>query len=110
MIATVGSFVAHQDKSKSSNVLEQEASQFGAQHKRNVSYTAAMHEFQLNMLKGIPEYYNIAVIEDIKDKQGTITGDISTIKPFDGATFVNPFVVILENNSLCGAKAGITKK
>jgi len=35
---------------------------------------------------------------------------INKIKPFDGATFVNPFIVILENNSLGGAKAGITKK
>nr|DAM10133.1 MAG TPA: hypothetical protein [Caudoviricetes sp.] len=29
---------------------------------------------------------------------------------FDGATFVNPFIVIWENNSLNGDKAGINKK
>lgn len=110
MASTVGSFVAHPDKSKSSNVIEQEASQFQAQHKRNVSYTAAMHEFQLNQLNGITEDYNIAVIRDIIDEQGTIIGLLNTMKPYDGATFVNPFNVILENNSLCGAKAGITKK
>lgn len=110
MCLTVGSFVAHPEKSKSSNVLEQEAAHFQAQHKRNVSFTAAMHEFQLNTLDGIPEYYNLAVIEDIHDYQGTITGLTSDIKPFDGATFVNPFVVILENNSLGGHKAGISKK
>lgn len=107
---TVGSFVAHPLKGKVSNVIEQEAAQFQAQHKRNVSFTAAMHEFQLNQLNGIPEYYNIAVIEDIHDYQGTIIGLENDIKPFDGATFVNPFVVILENNSLNGAKAGISKK
>ena len=111
MNCTVGSFVAHPDKSKSDDVLEQEASQFQAQHKRNVSFTAAMHAFQLNLLNGIPDHYNIAVVEDIKDVQGTINGKINDdIKPFDGATFVNPFVVILENNSLGGARAGITKK
>lgn len=110
MISSVGSHAAHPDKSKSNNVLEQEASQFQAQHKRNVSFTAAMHSFQLNLLDGITEDYNIAVVEDIRDLQGTINGDLATIKPFDGATFVNPFNVILENNSLCGAKAGITKK
>ena len=110
MNSTVGSFVAHPAKGKINNVLELEAAQFQAQHKRNVSFTASMHPFQLNLLNGIPEYYNIAVIEDIKDYQGTITGTINEIKPFDGATFVNPFVVILENNSLGGAKAGITKK
>lgn len=92
------------------NVLMIEAGQFQAQHKRNVSYTAAVHAFQLNLLNGIPEDYNIAVIEDIEDYQGTIIGGINTIKPFDGATFVNPFVVLLENNSLGGARAGITKK
>lgn len=110
MCATVGSFIAHPEKSKSSDVLQQEAAHFQAQHKRNVSFTAAMHAFQLNLLNGIPEEYNIAVIEDIHDEQGTVLGLDNDIKPFDGATFVNPFVVILENNSLGGARAGITKK
>ena len=110
MCATVGSFIAHPEKSKSNDVLQQEAAHFQAQHKRNVSFTAAMHAFQLNLLNGIPETYNIAVIDDITDEQGTILGLNNGIKPFDGATFVNPFVVILENNSLGGARAGITKK
>lgn len=110
MCATVGSFIAHPEKSNSSDVLQQEAAHFQAQHKRNVSFTAAMHAFQLNLLNGIPEVYNIAVIDDITDEQGTILGLNNGIKPFDGATFVNPFVVILENNSLGGARAGITKK
>ena len=70
-----------------------------------------MHAFQLNLLNGIPDTYNIAVIDDIKDIQGTIQGLLnSDIKPFDGATFVNPFIVLLENYSLGGAKAGVTKK
>nr|DAU18095.1 MAG TPA: hypothetical protein [Bacteriophage sp.] len=64
----------------------------------------------MNLLNGIPEYYNLAVIDDIHDTQGTIIGLDNDIKPFDGATFVNPFVVILENNSLGGARAGISKK
>ncbi len=110
MNTTVGSFVAHPNKTGSQDVIEQEAGHFQAQHKRNVSMTAAMHEFQLNLLSGIPETYNLAVIDDIHDEQGTITGLINGIKPFDGATFVNPFVVLLENYSLCGAKAGISKK
>lgn len=110
MNTTVGSFVAHPDKSKSDNVLEQEASQFIAQSKRNVSFTAAMYAFQLGLKYGVPEQYNIAVIDDIKDYQGTIIGLENEIKPFDGATFVNPFVVLLENNSLGGFRAGITKK
>ena len=126
MCSTVGSFIAHPEKSKDwteeeiaqngraeyswERVLRKEASHFQAQHKRNVSFTAAMHAFQLNLLNGIPEEYNIAVIEDITDEQGTILGLNNNIKAFDGATFVNPFIVILENNSLGGASAGITKK
>ena len=110
MISTVGSFLAHPEKSGSLDPLIQEAASFQAQHKRNVSYTAAMHAFLLNSLNGISEDYNIAVIDDITDKQSSIFGRTSKIKPFDGATFVNPFIVYLENNSLCGARAGITKK
>lgn len=111
MCSTVGSFIAHPEKSKSNDVIKQEAACFQAQHKRNVSFTAAMHAFQLNLLNGIPDTYNIAVIDDVKDEQGTIQGLLNSgIKPFDGATFVNPFVVLLENYSLGGAKAGITKK
>lgn len=132
MDCTVGSLINHPEKSKGFSedeirlraklenkeptpalhrrVLEREAAHFQAQHKRNVSFTAAMHEFQLNLLNGIPEEYNVAVIEDIKDYQGTIMGMINEIKPFDGATFVNPFIVLLENYALGGARAGITKK
>lgn len=110
MICTVGSFVAHPDKSRSFDLLEQEASQFNAQHKRNNAFTAAVHPFQLNMINGVSEIYNVAVIEDVYDIQGTIDGSNNRIKPYDGATFVHPAVVLLENNSLCGEKVGITKK
>jgi hypothetical protein len=32
------------------------------------------------------------------------------VSPHDGATFVDPFLIDLENNSLGGARAGIIKK
>lgn len=119
MISTVGSCMAHPAKGdftakEGTNILEpmleMEAARYQAQHKRNVSYTASMQAFQLNTLKGIPSKYNIAIIDDIKDKQFNISGDEAVIKPYDGATYVNPFVVYLENYSLGGARAGITKK
>ncbi len=110
MFTTEGSFIGHPVKTKSNDVLKQESSQFLAQHKRNSDLTASVHEFTLNLLNGIPENYNIAVFEDVFDFQETIYGITHTIKPFDGATFVNPINVILENNSLCEQKAGITKK
>lgn len=92
------------------NEMQEEAARFLAQHKRNVSYTAAMHEFQLGSVNGIPTAYNMAIIDDIKAPVYTISGDRGNHAPFDGATFVNPFVVIWENNSLEGDKAGIDKK
>jgi hypothetical protein len=69
-----------------------------------------MHEFQLGSVTGIPTVYNMAIIDDIKAPVYTISGDRGYHAPLDGATFVNPFVVIWENNSLEGDKAGIDKK
>lgn len=92
------------------NELADEASRFTAQHKRNVSYTAAMHEFQLNQIDGIPTTYNMAIMDDLKSDVYTVQADVDKATNFDGATFVNPFVVIWENNSLNGDKAGINKK
>ena len=92
------------------NDIQEEAARFLAQHKRNVSYTAAMYPFQLNQIKGIPSTYNMAVIDDIKSNVFTITGDYDSHKPFDGATFVNPLVVYWENESLQESRAGIDKK
>lgn len=108
MFTTVGSHVGH--KGKGSNATEKEASRYLAQHKRNVSMTAQKHQFMLNTLNGINEYYNIACIKDIKIIKQLLMSLENTITPYDGATIVNPFSVYLENYSLGGAKAGITKK
>jgi hypothetical protein len=69
-----------------------------------------MHPFLLDQFNGIPFEYNIAVMEDINDYVYTAAGKTEAVKPFDGATFVNPFIVLLENNSLNGERAGIHKK
>lgn len=95
---------------KQQALLAEEASRFYAQHKRNVSFTAAMDQFQLNQIDGIPLWYNIAIIDDIKEDLFTIDGQTNDAKPFDGATFVNPIIMYLENNSLNEARAGIDKK
>lgn len=118
ILSTVGSHVNHPFKkalpiSEYNSIfdfLSDEAARFQAQHKRNVSMTASVHEFLLNTLEGIPTQYNIACIEDIKELVYNIFGQIKDVKPFDGATFVNPFIVYLENNSLEGERAGNHKK
>lgn len=118
ILATVGSHINHVYKgakplwehTNPMQLLEEEAGRFQAQHKRNVSFTASMHEFLLDDLKGIPSEYNTACIEDINDLVYNIFGVTEKVKPFDGATIVNPYIVHLENNSLHGEKAGIHKK
>jgi hypothetical protein len=88
-----------------------EAAKKDAQNKRNVSVSATVQEFLLGLLSGIPSQYNVAVIEDIRDTLYNIAGNIDRgVKPYDGATFVNPLVVWLENASLGGSKAGVVKK
>lgn len=117
MLCTVGSHIAHPAKGAFTNetslglqFLYEEAARFQAQHKRNVSFTATMSEFTLGLRNGIPDQYNVAIIDDINDVVHTIGGTEEVTKPFDGATFVNPFVVYLENNSLGSSRVGFTKK
>jgi hypothetical protein len=69
-----------------------------------------MHAFQLNLVKGIPSEYNIAVIEDIRCLESNFVGNKEKVKSWDGATFVNPYIVHLENYALGGDAAGIDKK
>lgn len=95
---------------KQQALLAEEASRFYAQHKRNVSFTASMDQFQLNQKDGIPSWYNIAIIDDIKEGLFTVDGNTDSSKPYDGATYVNPIIMYLENNSLNEARAGIDKK
>lgn len=116
ILSTVGTHLNHPNKKAgetyktAEDYFADEAARYQAQHKRNVSFTASMHPFLLNQFDGIPTEYNISIIQDINDYVYTVSGKTETIKPFDGATFVNPFIVYLENNSLNGEKAGIHKK
>lgn len=92
------------------NEIREEAGRFLAQHKRNVSLTAAMHAFQLNSPFGIPSVYNMAVMDDIMYDLFTFMGDKANHAPFDGCTFVHPYVNYWENNSLEEDRAGTDKK
>jgi len=49
-------------------------------------------------------------MNDILFNLYTIHGNTETSKPFDGATFSNPFIVYLENYALNGDAAGTDKK
>jgi hypothetical protein len=90
--------------------IKEESERTNAQNKRNVAHTASVHPFQLNLKEGITEEYKIACIEDINDLMYNALGDNSKLKPYDGATYVDPYTVHFENNSLKGEAAGIHKK
>lgn len=110
LLATVGTHLTHPSKYSGTNPNEDEALRKKAQNKRNVSMTASLKQFLLHSFKGIPNKYNIAVVEDIKDSQYNVMGNVEDgVKPYDGATFANPFIVLLENNSLEDA-VGVDKK
>lgn len=110
MGSTVGAFYAHPLKRPGNNPLFDEKGRKLAQDKRNVSFTAAMHAFQQNLLQGVPKQINIAIMPDVYDNFQTISGDPFDIKPYDGATFANPFYGRMVNASLGGAKVGKNKK
>jgi len=59
---------------------------------------------------GVPIYANIAVVDDIRAVCSDIFGGRPSVKPYDGATFVNPFMYYWENYSLNNQVTGITKK
>lgn len=90
--------------------IKEESERTNAQNKRNVAHTAAVHPFQLNLKYGITEDYKITILEDINDLMYNALGDNARLKPFDGATYVDPYTVHLENHSLQGEAAGIHKK
>lgn len=115
LLSTVGSHASHPPKLGEYlvdfNSINEESARFNAQNKRNVSETASKQLFSLNKLNGIPEDYNIAVIEDIKDTLYNVNGSIENgVKPYDGATFTNPFDVYQMNNSLGSAAVGTNTK
>lgn len=110
VMSTTGTYIAH--PAKELDIKRRESTQFGQAVKRYVSYTASKHREAAGNLNGIPNFLNIAVIEDYRDSGLTISGDYDSenIKPFDGASFYNPTMQYLDNNSLGGDAMGVDKK
>lgn len=112
VLGSVGTHLAHDAKEVAFNPNDniEEAARFASQCKRNGVNSATMKQFHLGDLQGIPSTYTISIIDDIKKAVYNIEGKQNTVKPYDGATFVNPFIVMLENYSLGGSSAGVNKK
>ena len=107
--STVGSHI-WSDAKKGTNTLQEESLKWYDNNKRNVIISATKLQFKLGDIWGVPNEANIAVIDDIIAYCSGILGDTPTVKPYDGATFVNPFMYYWENNSLNNQITGTTKK
>lgn len=114
ILTTVGTHANHPAKkaAQNPNDLVEEAARYVAQHKRNVSYTAAKQVMIQGLINGILPQYKVAVIQDEVAPTFNPMGDHDSggVKIYDGSTFVSPETVYLENNSLGGAKVGLDKK
>lgn len=110
IMATTGTYVSH--PAKSNDIRLRESEQFGQAIKRYVSYTASKHREAAGNLNGIRNTLNVAIIEDDRDVVFNYNGNFDSggTKPFDGASFYNPTMNYLDNNSLGGDAMGVDKK
>lgn len=107
--ATAGSHIWN-DAKGGTNTLNEECLKWFDNNKRNVIMTATKLQFELGDTWGVPNEAKIAVIDDITAVCSGIMGDTPTVKPYDGATFVNAFMHYWENYSLNNQITGDTKK
>ena len=111
-LTSVGSFIAHPGNPDVNSIFNYEESQYGQQVKRQVSQTASKHREMQNSLYGIGEKLKFFVVEDERDSVITYSGLYKKggTKPYDGATFYNMFMNVLDNNSLGADAMGTDKK
>lgn len=111
IISTVGNHYNHDGKKSVNKSADlEDAYRFAAARKRAVSQTATIHSFARNLPNGIQNQYRVATVGDIEAPAFNMFGMEQPVKAFDGATFVEPSQVYLENNSLKGDVAGVDKK
>lgn len=111
-LTSVGSFIAHPGNPNATSIFNYEESQYGQQVKRQVSQTASKHREMQNSLYGISEKLKFFVVDDERDSVITYSGLYKKggTKPYDGATFYNMFMNVLDNNSLGADAMGLDKK
>lgn len=121
MAVSVGGHFNHPaKKSKKNNYVfddsthtrwHEEAEEKVAQNKRNVQNTSTVKQFTPGSLLGAPHTLNIMAVNNESSTCYNVLGALDDgVLTDDGAMWVNPFLTYLENNSLGGDRAGITKK
>lgn len=98
------------DAKKGTNTLQEESYKWFDNNKRNVITSATKLQYLLGDTWGTLARVNVAVLEDVIAECSGIMGDIQTVKPYDGATWVSAFQHHWENYSLNNQITGVTKK
>jgi len=78
--------------------------------KRMVGHPGTIQPYMQGLINGIPSKYNVSIVEDAAFPVFNYSGDFKKQDGYDGSAWMNPFIAVLENNSLPGSGIKGTKK
>ena len=90
--------------------MTDESERVKAAMKRMVILPATKECYAQKLLNGVPKEYNISVIEDDEQEVFNFKGESDGLKVYDGSSWENPFMSVLEETSLIAKGIRGTKK
>ena len=90
--------------------MQDESERVKAAMKRMVILPATKECYAQKLLNGVPKEYNISVIEDDEQEVFNFKGESDGLKVYDGSSWENPFMSVLEETSLIAKGIRGTKK
>lgn len=91
-------------------IMQDESERVKAAMKRMVILPATKECYAQKLLNGVPKEYNISVIEDDEQEVFNFKGESDGLKVYDGSSWENPFMSVLEETSLIAKGIRGTKK
>lgn len=91
-------------------IMQDESERVKAAMKRMVILPATKECYAQKLLNGVPKEYNISVIEDDEQEVFNFRGESDGLKVYDGSSWENPFMSVLEETSLIAKGIRGTKK
>lgn len=91
-------------------IIQDESERVKAAMKRMVILPATKECYAQKLLNGVPKEYNISVIEDDEQEVFNFKGESDGLKVYDGSSWENPFMSVLEETSLIAKGIRGTKK
>lgn len=92
------------------NIDVENSARYKALSKRMVGHPGTIQPYMQGLINGIPGEYKVAIIEDAAFPVFNYSGDFKNQDGYDGSAWMNPFMALLENNSLPGSGIRGTKK